>query len=234
MDLAHRADGAVGEPFVDEPVALEGHSLVAHLGGDFGLARRLRHRSGLVNRAGQRLLAIDMLAQLDGRDGDDGVRVIRRGDHHGIDALLLVEHLAEVLIPLGGWVLLEGLGGVVPVHVAQGHDVLAADLFEVPGALAADADAGDVKLAVGGACAGAAQHMTRQGHEGGYGAGGGEEVAPGDGSSRLRVHLMLFLHFELRSWVEVIDEQEEPLPPPGRKERSHRDAAKEMRPESAV
>ena len=94
MHLAHRPDGAVGEPFVDEPVAFERHALVAHLGGDLGRARRLCHGPRLIDRARQGLLAIDVLAVLDGRDGDDGVVVIRRGDHHRINALLLVEHLA--------------------------------------------------------------------------------------------------------------------------------------------
>ena len=62
MDFAHGADGAVGEPFIDEPVALERHALVAHLGRDLGRARRLRHRPRFIYRAGQGLLAIDMLA----------------------------------------------------------------------------------------------------------------------------------------------------------------------------
>ena len=52
--------------------------------------------------------------------------------------------------------------------------------FEVRGALAAEADAGDVKLAVGRSLACSAQHVRRQGHERGYCAGSGEEAAPGD------------------------------------------------------
>ena len=103
VHLPHGADGAVPDPFVDQPVALERHALVAHLRGDLGLARRLGHGAGLVHRAGQRLLAIDVLAHLDGRHRHDGVGVVRRAHDHGVDVLLLVQHLAEVLVASSPW-----------------------------------------------------------------------------------------------------------------------------------
>ena len=76
---------------------------------------------------------------------------------------------------------------------------------EVPGALAADADAGDVKLAVGRSLACSAQHVARQGHEGGHGAGSGQEAAPGDVRGRLRIGGLISLHIELRCWTKVIE-----------------------------
>ena len=41
MDLAHGADGAGRDPFFDQPVALERHALVAHLGGYLARAAAL-------------------------------------------------------------------------------------------------------------------------------------------------------------------------------------------------
>ena len=66
-------------------------------------------------------------------------------------------------------------------------------------ALAADADARDVELAVGRGLAGSAQHVPRQGQEGGHGTSGGKEAAPGDGPGRLRVELVVVLAFCSRS-----------------------------------
>ena len=165
MDLAHRPDGPVPQPLVDQPVALEGHALVAHLRGDLVLARGLGQGAGFVEGAGQRLLAVDVLAPLDGRHGDDRVRVVGRADDDRVDALLPVEHLAEVLVLGGLGVLLERVGRVAPVHVAQGHDVLAGDLLDVPAALAADAHAGDVQLLAWWRLAGPAKHVPRNDHD---------------------------------------------------------------------
>ena len=64
-------------------------------------------------------------------------------------------------------------------------------LVEVPGALAAEADAGEVKLTVGRSLAGSAQHLMRQGHEGGHGTSGGEETTPGKVPGRLRLDSLL-------------------------------------------
>ena len=46
--------------------------------------------------------------------------------------------------------LLERARGVPPIHVAQGHDVLAFELVDVARALSADADRGDVQLLIRG------------------------------------------------------------------------------------
>ena len=53
------------------------------------------------DRVGQRLLAVDVLAQADRHQRRDGVRVVGRGDDDGVEVLALVEHLAEVdVLPL--------------------------------------------------------------------------------------------------------------------------------------
>ena len=123
--LTHRADRAVVEPLGHQPVALEGHSLVSHLRGDLVLARGLGQGAGLVDRARERLLAVDVLSPLDGRHRDDRVIVVRRAHDDGVDPLLLVEHFAEVFVFPGPWILVERVRRVAPIDVGQGYDVLA-------------------------------------------------------------------------------------------------------------
>jgi hypothetical protein len=124
------------------------HDLVV-LGG-------LHQGADLADGMGQGLLAIDVLAPLDGRHGRHGVRMVGRADDHRVDLVRhLVEHLAEVLIDLGVRELrdLRTLAALGPqVHVAQGDDLRAAvagDRFDVAAAHAASADAGDVQSLTG-------------------------------------------------------------------------------------
>src|SRR5262249_50211439 len=125
-----------------------GRALVAHLRADLVLLGGLAQLARLEDGVSQRLLAVDVLLELDGHHAGRGVRVVGSGDGDGVDGLAhLVEQLAEVgeLRRLG-----EGLGhGIEPalVDVADGDDI--ADVAGVLGvalALAADADAGDVQL----------------------------------------------------------------------------------------
>src|SRR5262249_22764411 len=75
-----------------------------------------------------------------------GVGVVGRGDDHGVEALLLLEHLAEVVVGFGPAVRcggpLEGPG----VDVAECRDVLTRDRLQVRGAAAADPDEADIQL----------------------------------------------------------------------------------------
>ena len=74
---------------------------VAHLGGDLVPGRRLGQHPGLVDRMGERLLAVDVLAQVECGLGDHGVRVVGRADDHRVDLpVQLVEHPAEVVVGL--------------------------------------------------------------------------------------------------------------------------------------
>ena len=61
----------------------------------------------------------------------------------------LVEHLAEIDVPLGLRELLVRLVGPALVHVAQGHEVLAGHVVGVRPALPAGPDDGDAELLVG-------------------------------------------------------------------------------------
>src|SRR5207344_1634196 len=73
------------------------HAAVLARGGDDLLA--------FENVVARRLLAIDVLARLDGPDGGEHVPVIRRGDGDRVDALIL-EGLAHVYVDF--WLLVGG------------------------------------------------------------------------------------------------------------------------------
>ena len=146
IDLADLADGAVPNPFADEADAFAGVALVAHLSGEFALARGLGQGAGLVDIVSERFLEVNVFAGLEGGQGDDGMGVVGRGDHDRLDVLLFIEHLAVVGPDSCLGIFFEDFGGVVVVHVAQGDDVLGVEVFEVGGAHAADADAGDVEF----------------------------------------------------------------------------------------
>ena len=92
-----------------------------------------------------------MLAGGDGVSGNDGVRVVRRSDHHGIGRLEhLVVHLAVVVELLGRRITFENVVGVFPVDIAQADDVLALQALQHRSAASADADAQDVEFVTGG------------------------------------------------------------------------------------
>ena len=103
-----------------------GVPLVAHLRRDAGRLRGLGQLAAFVERVGERLLAVDVLARADRRHRGDGVDVVGRADRDGVDVLrLLVEHLAEILVPPRLREGLERAGGALVVHVAEGDDVRA-------------------------------------------------------------------------------------------------------------
>src|SRR5258708_3383610 len=120
-----------------------------------------------------------MFARLDRGDRNDGVVVVGCCDCNRIDALFLFEHLAEILVAFGFWVLVDDLGGVIPIHIAQGYDVLTADIVEVRGALPTKTDARDVKFFIRRNPAWPADHMTRQDQETAYRRGSGKKSAAG-------------------------------------------------------
>ena len=127
---------------VTSPISPFQIQLVAHLGGDAVLRGQLGEKAGLVHGAGKRLLAVDVLAGHDGVRSDDGVRVVRGGDHHGIGLVQhLIEHHAPVLVALGVRVALEDVRGILPVHVAEADDLFGLQAAEDAGAPAADTDA---------------------------------------------------------------------------------------------
>src|SRR6185436_15700691 len=73
--------------------------LVAHLRGDLRVRLGLAgEHARLFDRPAQRLLHVDVLAEIHRRGRDRRVHVIGRGDDHRVDVLLLVEHLAVVAV----------------------------------------------------------------------------------------------------------------------------------------
>jgi len=132
-------------------------SLVAHLCGDFGVARGFGDHTSFVDVVCEGFFAVDVFAELDRGHGDDGVLVVGCGDDDGVDVFLFVEHLAVVAVALGVGVGVVDACGVGVVDVAEGDDVFAGALADIACASAADADAGDVEFFVGGygaACGG--------------------------------------------------------------------------------
>ncbi len=147
VHLAHGADEAGLHPLADQARALHRVALVAHLRGLRRAPPGLRHQgTHLVQRARQRLLAVDVLAGLERSHGDGRVGVVGGGDGDGVDALrVLVEHLAEVAVPLRPRVAQEGVVAGLPVHVAERVDRLAADTGHVRAAHPPHPDAGDAQ-----------------------------------------------------------------------------------------
>ena len=151
VHAAHLADLAVPDPFADLAHAFGRCALVAHLRGHLVLVGQLGQQARLVDGVGQRFFAIYVLAGGDGVGGDDGVRVVRRSDHHGIGRLEhLVVHLAVVVELLGRRITFENVVGVFPVDIAQADDVLALQALQHRSAASADADAQDVEFVTGG------------------------------------------------------------------------------------
>ena len=149
MDLAHRADRAGLQPFTGLAEPFAGMTVVAHLGHEAGLLGDAGHHAGLLDGVGHRLLDVNVLAGAEGGQGDRGVHVVGRGDHHRVDVFALVEEHAVVAVLLGLGERLEGAGGLDRIHVAKRNDILARHVAEHAAALAADADARDVELLAG-------------------------------------------------------------------------------------
>ncbi len=143
------------------------------------------HRAALDDRHRQRLLDVDVLAGPAGGDHLDGVPVVGRRDHDGVD-VLAIEHRAEVLDPrdlaldrrhLGDPLAQPGEPGIDPVigpvqvgliDVAQGDDLgvgMRQEALQELAAAIADADEAQPDPFVG------PQHAARRQARGGRGRG---------------------------------------------------------------
>jgi hypothetical protein len=198
VDFADCANCAIGKPFVDLAIAFEGHALIAHLSGDLGFASGFGDDASLVDGAGERLFAINVLAHFDGGHRDKSVIVIRSTADDRVDALFFVEHFAKVFVAFGVGIALEGFGGVIPIDVSKRDDVFLFDRFDVPTALSADADAGNVQFGIRGWAA-AAEDVRFDDHEGrGGSAGCGDEFA-----ARKSLHRFSIFDFRFSIWKEA-------------------------------
>ena len=79
------------------PVVVCGVDLGAHLGCQLRSGGGLADDAGFPDIAGQRLLAVDVLAQPQRRQRGEGVRVLAGADDDGVELLVVVEQLAEVI-----------------------------------------------------------------------------------------------------------------------------------------
>ncbi len=150
MHLAYGTDFAGPDHFAELTRADVRMPLVAHLRGDLVLARHLGEHARFPNGARHRLLHVDVQSALDGPSGGHAVNMIGSGDHHRVDALLLVEHPAEILVARGLRVAVECLGGPDIIGIAQRDDVLGDRAgVDVAVAFAANTDAGDVQFLIG-------------------------------------------------------------------------------------
>ena len=146
VDLAHLAQHAALENLDVAALSVRAVAVVAHLRDDAARFRHLAKTFRLPPRTHEGLLHVDVAAALHRRDGAGGVHVVRRGDDHGVEALLAFEQVAPDLVGAHLRVGLgHPLGGAVEtfaVHVAERHDLLAQieELAEVRPAAPAAAD----------------------------------------------------------------------------------------------
>ncbi len=122
-------------------MALRAHlRLHIHFFGDFG------HLAGFINRARQRLLAVNMLTEFHRVNRNDGVIVIGYGDDDGFEVFLGLEHLAPIFISLGVGIFFKTVGGALVIDIAHGDEVLAFAAFDILRAAPARANDADVDL----------------------------------------------------------------------------------------
>ena len=110
------------------------------------------HDPRLVDRSCQRLFTVNVFAQLHRRNRGDRVRVVGCRDQNRIDLLFhLIEHLAEVLIPLRFRMLLVDIARPLRIHVAERDEIVAHAMkrIETAPSLTADTDSGNVQFAIG-------------------------------------------------------------------------------------
>ena len=162
----HIADGPVPDPLAEDADRVGRVPLVAELRDDVVLLGGLHQPADLIDRVGQGLFAVDVLAALDGGHGRHRVGMVGRGHHDRVDLLVeLVKHLAEVAVLPGLGPFLEGGGGAAAaVDVAERDDVLDAQAVQIVPSPAADADAGDAELLAGRGLAALRNRMARHDH----------------------------------------------------------------------
>ena len=85
---------------VAEPRLVARVALIAHLRDDLRILLRLPGQvTGFLDRPAERLLDVDVLAQVHCCRRDRRVHVVRCRDDHRVDVFLLLEHLAIVAVP---------------------------------------------------------------------------------------------------------------------------------------
>lgn len=194
-DFFEGANGTLLDPFFGHALAVHGAALIAHLGDDFGVFGSAVEIADFGDVVAEGFLDADVLAVLDGVHGGEVVGVIWGGDDDAVDLVRhFVEHLAEVLVELGGGG--SGLGGVevvlfalfggffeaLGVDIDHGDDVMIeGDHAGVGEAFAVGTDLDEVE-ALGGGVLAAEEEIGAGEGAGGEAGGGGEEVTAGEGA----------------------------------------------------
>ena len=184
MRFANLADDPALHELHRGAVLRVGMDLRAHLRHERGIGRGDgAELTGLVDIVREGLLAIDMLAMVEGRHRRRRVGVVGGGDVDGVDRSGdLVEHLPEVGEPLRPFVELTGGGEVAGVDVAQGHHLnvrMGGERGEIGSPHAADTDPGQTQLVIRRRPADAGKRGEREGDAGERGVA--EKAATGDG-----------------------------------------------------
>ena len=174
--LGHLADAARLDVLDDAAVVVAGVDLRAHLRGDAGLPGGLADEPRLLHVVRERLLAVDVLLQLQGGQRGERVRVLGGADNDGVELRGVVEETAEVDLLARPGILRGRLVEGVLVDVAERGDVLAGEPLQVGPALPAAADDGEAELVAG---LGAENGGAGGPCAGGNGAGRLDESAPG-------------------------------------------------------
>ena len=148
LHLGHLTYLTVPNPLAHQVGAFGRRALVAHLGSHLVFISQLGEQTGLIHRMCHRLLGIYMLAHSHRVGSDDGVGMVGCRAKHGIKgAAHLVKHLAVVPILLGVGEASHHILGVLPIYIAQSHDVVGLlHVLDVAVAHTADTYSGNVQF----------------------------------------------------------------------------------------
>ena len=123
VQFEHFAKGAVVHHLFPELKTGTGVALVAHLGHDLVLLRGFKKSHAFTVGSGEWFLDVDVLAEFHGRKSGNGVDMVRGGDHHRVDLVLVLgEHLAVVGVAGDVLVFVEVCTGPALIHVAHGNE----------------------------------------------------------------------------------------------------------------
>ena len=150
---AHLADGTTSDDLDAGAVGNVRVDLDTHLGDHPGLLRRQANLAGFVDLVAEGLLAVDVLAMVEGGHRDRRMHMVGHGHVTGVDVLMfLVEELAEIVEARGLRVLLGDRAEMPIIDVAESDDLrvrTAGEHAEVVATHAGDAAGRVTDLGVG-------------------------------------------------------------------------------------
>ena len=150
MHFGDRADDAGFDDFDNPPIVALGVNLRAHLRDAIVFCGQFLNHARFVHGMRERLFAIDMLVEAKRRRRRDGMDVIGRGDHDGVNVLLL-KRLSEIVVRLCAWEFLGGGRQIIFIDVAKSNHIDQAALkgfVKVVGGLMVRADECDIQFLI--------------------------------------------------------------------------------------